>query len=188
MRIVVPHTAQYHPRARASHDQIEGLERVDVSGRSDAYLALLTGLWADRESFLIVEHDIEVTIHALVQARECECWRSSSPYNGPGLDPIIHALGFVRYRRELMEAEPDLMGQVAAMNDSLDIGPGHWRRLDARMDGALRIRGYEAHEHAPVLQHHVYYDPKAREDRCACLIIHPPYPVDREGRYLPKEV
>lgn len=185
MRIIVAYAEWIHPLTLANIERFPDVERLDTGGQADGYLRLLTKLWSEKQTFLLIERDQEITEQALREARECDCWWGASTYNGPGLDPI-HALGFTRFREELMEAEPDLMSQVAAMNDAIDIVPGHWRRLDARMDGALRRRGYEAHLHSPVPHHHVYYDTNARINRCACLTDHEAYPVDAEGRYRPK--
>lgn len=180
MRVIVPFTAQYHPLARASHDAIPGIERVDVSARTDAYQWLLSDLWGYQETFLIIEHDVESTDRAIKQARHCACLWGSSPYIGPGgKDFVERGLGFVRFRKELMVAEPDLMGAVAGLDDGKDVPPGHWRRLDARIRGVLEGREYQAHIHSPVLQHHVF------EGICACGTNHESYPVDVEGRFKP---
>lgn len=152
-----------------------------MSGSDDAYMRLIASLWSAGEDFLIIEHDVVPNRTALLQAERCSCLWATSPYNGPGLDPIYHSLGFVRFRAELMRREPDLMSQVATLDDAIDTTPGHWRSLDARIDGTLRQRGYEPHIHAPVIQHHVY------RGVCACMTEHEEFPVDAEGRYLPEE-
>ena len=179
MRIVCAFTAQYHPLARASHEYLPGLERVDVSGRNDSYQELLRTLWDERDAFILIEHDVEINDRAVKQAKHCACLWGISPYNGPGLDPLYGSLGFVRFRSQLMEEVPDLFNAIAALNDSQDIAQGHWRRLDSRILGVLRGRGYEPHIHDPVLQHHVF------RDQCSCMTEHEAFPIDGEGRFRP---
>ena len=111
------------------------------------------------------------------QAKHCNCLWSSSPYNGPGLDPIVNALGFVRFRKELIEAVPDLFNLVEL--DKSDVPAGSWRRLDSRINSALRDKKFELHEHEPVLHHHVY------RSVCSCMTEHEVFNVDLEGRFKP---
>jgi|SRR5665213_2371927 len=179
MRVICPCTAQYHPLAEAAHNKIPNLEQIDVSARHDTYQSLLSELWGEKNSFLIIEHDIEPNDRALRQAKYCGCLWGISPYNGPGLDPLYASLGFVRFRRQLMEEVPELFNTIAIVDDGKEISPGHWRRLDARISAELKNKHYEPHFHEPVLQHHVY------RDVCACKTEHEVYPVDVEGRYKP---
>lgn len=191
MKWVIPFTPRnYHPLARASHDRLlPDAERVDVSKGDDAYWRLLGQLWGGEE-FGVVEHDIEVTEAAIQEAEECECLWASSPYRGPGHGLLLHSLGFVRFRQELLRAVPQLMGVVGQLKDSIEVAPGHWRRLDARTEGTLRDLeqrcgvAFAPHTHSEVLHHHVYQDPERQSGWfCACGQDHSGYPYDREGRY-----
>lgn len=139
---------------------------------------MLCDLWKGGIPFLVIEHDIVPTKQALRQARYCPCIWGISPYNGPGLDPLYTSLGFVRFRKKLMGLEPNAMAAAGSLDDSREVPVGHWRRLDARVTGVLRKRGYEPHVHSPVIQHHVY------RGRCACLEDHEEFRVDAEGRFL----
>ncbi len=136
-------------------------------------------LWADQETFLLIEHDIEVTPEAVKSVEACEHWWCVSPYNGSGGDPIYHSLGFVRFHADLLKHEPDAIGAVALVDDGKDVPPGHWRRFDVRISSVLQQRGYSEHRHPAVLQHHVY------NGQCSCMTDHESFSVDREGRYLP---
>lgn len=147
--------------------------------RSDtAYFDLIETLWADREPFLLVEHDIEINQRALRQAKHCACWWSVSPYIGPfGPDEMLDgSLGFTRFRRQLIDDIPDLPARAARANGSLE---RNWRCLDTRILGVLRQAGHRPHLHAPVVQHHVY------RGHCTCGTDHPELAVDTEGRYRP---
>ena len=178
---MVPFTSQYHPLAKASHDTVKGLERFDVSGRTDAYQSLLNDLWSYGEPFCIIEHDIEINDRAVRQARHCSCSWGTSPYIGPGNeDMLTKSLGFARFGKELLEAIPNFINDVAQVDDGKDVAPGHWRRLDVRISAALANHGYvEPHLHEPVIQHHVY------GGVCSCKQEHEGFSVDVEGRFKP---
>ncbi len=162
MRIVVPFT-QVHPLVDAALTKLApDAERIDVSARVDSYHELMERLWREGETFLVIEHDNEPTARAIRQARFCSCWWSVSPYRGPGVTfasatNLIVGLGFTRFRKQLMAAEPDLMSEVGEINDGRSVGRQDWRRLDARMYGALRRRGYRQHVHEPPVKHHHAY-------------------------------
>ena len=179
MKRVVPFTPQnYHPLARASHGEFE---TVDVSADPMAYYRLVRELWAAGKTFLLVEHDITVNTQAILQAEKCSCLWGISPYNGPGgIGDLLYAsLGFVRFREELMVAEPDVMERVGIANDGgIEVLPGDYRRLDVRLSHELKMRGYEPHVHATrVAHHHVY-----RCD-CVCGYEHEEYSINQDGRY-----
>lgn len=150
--------------------------------RSDeAYFHLIAALWAGREPFLLVEHDIEIADRPLRQAKHCKCWWSVSPYAGGfGPDELLDgSLGFTRFRTQLMDAVPDLMARAERSPGPHGPVERNWRCLDARILGALRAAGHRPHVHDPVVQHHVY------GGVCSCGDSHPELEVDSEGRYRP---
>lgn len=161
-------------------------ERWEMGTDVTAYWQLVTQLWADQESFLLIEHDIEITAQAIRQARHCDCWWSVTPYTGPGIGPaeprtLLGALGCTRFRAPLLKAFPTLMGVVGDVDDATGgIIKRDYRRLDTRMLGALRDRGYEPHLHWPTVKHHRLYS-----GVCACGDEHDPFPADVDGRYHP---
>lgn len=179
MKRVVPFTPRnYHPLARATHD---GFERVDVSADPVSYYQLVRDLWHTADTFLLVEHDIEINDQALLQAEKCPCVWGTSPYNGPGGfgDLLCKSLGFVRFRAELMIDEPDVMQIVGSVRDGgVEIPAGDYRRLDVRISQELINRGYEPHVHASAVQHHHVY----RCD-CVCGYEHEEYSINQDGRY-----
>ena len=179
MRVVIPYTRQYHPLARKSHLRIDNAELVDVSGDENNYHRLLERLWSDGESFLLIEHDIEQTDIALEEARTCECLWGASPYViGEGGNLWSRALGFTRFRAELMAREPDLMVAAGRSRPQDVSGSADWRILDSRIDGILRARHYDVCVHSPVVHHHIY------GGVCVCGTDHPDFKVDQEGRYI----
>ena len=130
-----------------------------------AYSRLMAELWADGESFLLVEHDTEVTDRALRQALHCACWWSTSPYRGPGGQLLTRSLGFTRFRGQLLAAAPDAMTLANQIDDGGSVcPPGHWKRVDCRLLSVLTgpPHRYAPHVHAEVPHHHWY------DSACAC--------------------
>lgn len=168
IRVIVPFT-DVHPLAdRALREVVPEAERVDVGGNNLAYSRLLAELWADGESFLIIEHDNEITAAALQEAISCDCPWGVNPYNGAGRSwehsaLIDKGLGCTRFSAILLANVPDAAMKANAINDGGSVcPPGHWKRLDARLYGVLRDAGYRQHLHSRILHHHWY------QYGCAC--------------------
>lgn len=166
MRVVCPYTPdkiRAETKQSLERDTPGLIEYEDVSGHNEAYATLLENLWATGEDFAIVEHDIEVHEYALQDFMDCrEPWCSNEYKVGEAL--IAYGLGCVRFRKELMEAEPDAIVAHTAL------GPGltparDWRRLDVRTVSTLRTRGYEPCVHEPPVNHHHSYPPVLEEAR-----------------------
>ena len=138
---------------------------MNVGGDPFAYGRLLAELWGAKESFLVVEHDTEVTEKALRQAMHCRCWWSTSPYSGPGRARLDVSLGFTRFRRELLETAPDAVTLANQIDDGgPQCPPGHWKRVDCRLLSVLTgpPHRFAPHRHAEVPHHHWY------DYGCAC--------------------
>lgn len=123
-----------------------------------AYCDLLSRLWGTAQEVLIVEHDMGVHGEVLPQLEDCPSWWCAFRYRVE--DVYLAALGCTRFRAELMQAEPDLMEQVAQVADS-GMEARHWKRLDVRILDALRARSYRRCEHLPPVQHFHYEVPSA---------------------------
>ena len=136
----------------------------DVSGSIFAYGELLALLWREAESFLIVEHDIELTPEALRQARTCRCEWSVSPYRGPSaygwenaavLNAVsgLHPVSVLAHASDPRRCDPSQRHQRC--RDRLS--PWDWHRLDCRLYSVLRGEGEQIrtpHVHAEVAHHH----------------------------------
>ena len=162
------------------------VERIALGPADDAYWLLISSLWAGREDFWIIEQDIEIRggeREALQSCPEPYCvfayagagWATDQ--NGSSL--WINALGCNRYRAELMVELPNLLNEIGGVDDCIQIPQRHWKRLDARLNSALRTAGYPPHVHEPPVVHHHVYGPG-----CACG-TGCEVPVDTEGRYKP---
>lgn len=175
MKVIAPFTSAAHPLAVRSLPA--WVERVDVSREVGSYWQLLDRLWREGETFLVVEHDIEITPEVVEDAKACaERW-CVWPYVGPGgkpTDVLEASLGCTRFSAQLLAEHPEALSYEIAERD----GIVPWRRLDVRVSDQLSRYHLAPHVHERhVLHHHVY------KGRCVCGVEHEAYPVDNEGRY-----
>ncbi len=168
LRVVVPYTA-IHPLAEIALSRYAPkAERIFVGQTDHSYSELLTRLWAEGESVLIIEHDIQIRRGLVSEAARCKSLWCTWPYASAGwTDPlgnplIYESLGCVKFSAELMRAEPDVLSVASAMSQGLPAGD--WRRMDASIAPTLKQRGYEVHRHEPPVIHHHRYP----SEGCAC--------------------
>jgi len=162
MRVCCAYTA-LHPLADAALTRFApAAERYELGLQTDAYWVLLDSLWRDGESFLLIEHDIEIHADVIPQLEQCgEPW-CVLPYEAAGDDDgdrhLYGSLGCTRFGSELLQAHPMFMTNLPVRD---------WRRLDCEMLPRLQQLGYTQHIHWPaVLSHHV------RDGRCDCRQSH----------------
>lgn len=151
--VVAPYTAMHPQTAAALDEHAPGHVRIAVADEADPgwdYCALLERLWANTETFTLVEHDIVITADVLPAFEACPSWWCGFLY--PVQVVILSALGCTRFRAELLAAEPDVMQKVAAIGgDGLPVRD--WRRLDVRLGDELIRRGYRRCVHTPEVEH-----------------------------------
>lgn len=147
MRVVCPFTTLRPQTAEALDASGYPWEPVDVSGSDEDYWELLYDLWAARQDFCIVEHDIIIAPGILAEFESCpELW-CVSPY------PYMHGgeyagLGCVRFRAEVMNVMPRLMDDVATRTNTKHPSK-HWCTLDAWIQEKLYGQRFSPHRHAP---------------------------------------
>lgn len=122
----------------------------DVSGAETAYWTLLAGLWAQRRSVIIVEHDVVVGPDTIRDLIDCPQGWCCAPYGyGPGEGTIV-GLGCTKLSGALMVAVPDAVERAGEMSDAKH-KPRSWCRLDGNLARVLvdagRIRCFA---HPPV--------------------------------------
>jgi len=137
------------------------VEYADVSEDCQAYFRLLCALWAEARDFLIVEHDMVATAEAIEEMDRCPKTWCTNPYPCNEWGTLIEvAFGFSRFRRPLMEKEPDAMEatvDVPVMVNGHLWPPRHFQGLDCRFDCVMGARSYRQHAHQAVIEHlHVY--------------------------------
>lgn len=186
MRVVVPHVGVHSLASRALDRYAPGAERIYVGHHEYAYRDLIAKLWKEGESFLLVEHDVEIHGDVLRQLLRCE--KAGEPwclfgYPGAGDESgdrvLLRSLGCTRFGAPLLRALPSFME---------DLPVHHWTRLDGEMYPRLTvwrhedgspcdhriIEGevacpagplwrYQPHVHTPNVGHHHW-----RGDRCDC--------------------
>ena len=160
-----PHVT-IHPDTRAALDEYapgwvgHELDPADMT----AYSRWMVDRWADGIDLTIVEHDIVIHEGVLPGFADCPDPWCLYPYSGPARQVLAQSLGCVRFRAGLLTAIPLAVKASSAVNDSGDLPPGDWRRLDIRLAGVLRGNGYTPHVHEPMVGHRHHYI----EEACGC--------------------
>lgn len=168
MRIVCPYTLASDPgMERGLHPLCEAAlaahapdaEMLYLGTRHDSYRDLLADLWAAGDSFLLIEHDVEIHDRVIPELDACpEPW-CSFPYPVGSPDGMIDSsLGCTRFTADLLAAVPDMIDRLPVRD---------WRRLDCELAPRLRQAGFVPHVHHPAVKHHHVY-PAPGGNRCAC--------------------
>ena len=154
MRIIVPFTELHGETLDALRRYCPyDVEYFDVSHATDAYFNVIKDVWSDAESFVIIEHDVEIGKDTLESLVTCEhTWCAFSYAMGPA--GYQTALGCTKFDAALMTAHPTLMNEVGDVIDPW-CPPRDWRRLDTRLKETLTQRyNYVEHCHTPPVKHH----------------------------------
>lgn len=156
MRVVVPFTTIAPGVFEALALTGYVFELRDVSGSDSAYCDLLEELWAEGETFTIVEHDIIVRPDTPLELDTCP-----SPWCGfsvPYFNGVHPGMGCVKFGAELMARAPFAVADAGAMSD--DRHPArHWCRLDASLQWMVLPRlQIPKHQHPTVLGHYRPYE------------------------------
>jgi hypothetical protein len=132
-------------------------EFVNVAHSTTAYHEALDERWQVGVDLVVIEHDIVPRPDVRAAFDDCdELWCQYSYelavgwvglHNGPQ-----SALGCVRFRATLLEAEPDAI-DAAGRSDNTGVPENAWWRIDARLNAVLHERGYRPHTHLPAVDH-----------------------------------
>lgn len=152
MRVVVPYTYVGREVATALGATHRPWDMLPVGGSDRDYYDLLTRLWAEGETFVIVEHDIVVHPTAIDELEQCTHeWCGFPHYYGRY--GLTYGLGCVKFDAALMARHPDAMIRVGVMSDPTH-PKRHWCRLDAWLQGTvLPHRGEVKHCHDTPVRH-----------------------------------
>ena len=134
--------------------EIVGARFVDVSSDDQAYWRLLRDLWTDRQSFILIEHDVAPTKEQIDSLWNCPEEWCAYPYSMGDIETT--ALGCVKFEDSLIERTSDLLsGIIERLRD--------WRSLDVMVVGELHRRRASEHVHLPAVRHlHDYTPPPPR--------------------------
>lgn len=129
----------------------------DVNGTQTGYHEFLDEMWQAGVGFAVVEHDIVIDSTTLDDFDACpELWCQRTYELAVGFvglpDGPASALGCVRFRAALLEAEPDAI-EAAGYSDNTGVPENAWWRIDARLNLVLHERGYRPHTHLPPVVH-----------------------------------
>lgn len=154
MRVLCAYT-KLHPATKAALDTFAPeTEFVDVSRSDSGYFDLLADVWRRQETFLNVEHDIEIHEGVVESAKGCKQPWCVWPYEGHSHEELTGALGCTKFGARLMRDLPSLMDEVGDIQDS--VPRRYWGRVDARILVTLRAHGLrQPHLHESV-KHHLY--------------------------------
>lgn len=159
--VVLPYTRLHPATARLANRHAPGHERVMLTPDDGSdprvaaeYWGLLAELWRLPGDLVVIEQDIGLRVGVIEGFDACrEPW-CAHPYR-IGRHCVV-ALGCTRFTAALKVAQPDLLERVGQIGGD-GIPARHWRRLDVRLAGELRRRGYAVHEHAPEVAHYHRY-------------------------------
>ena len=113
------------------------------------YFRLLASCWEEPGNTVIVEHDMLPANNVVLRMLVCRQPWCTSPYRGsPNKNEpdLIDGLGCVKFSAELKRSEPYLMRVVSEIAEP-GLPAKIWKRLDVRIAGELRLRGYAPHTH-----------------------------------------
>lgn len=121
-----------------------------------SYFDLLSRLWGEEETFVIVEHDVVPWPGAIAEILSCsESW-CAFPYRlsfSPGYTP---ALGCTKFSAEIQKQTPGAWERLAeGLDFSCQEDPRHWLGLDGRIGLVLGSMIGKAwpHRHEPPVTH-----------------------------------
>ena len=164
MRVICPYEPAIHPLCEAALDKYApGAERRRLGPSPTAYWELLCELWGRAESFILIEHDVQIHEMVLPELENCFQPWCAFPYGGPpphikDTEQVLfkEALGCTRFSASLMRDEPQMVAKLGV--GMRDVERYHqWRGLDGHIGGALRGLGYDVHNHWPKVTHHHLY-------------------------------
>lgn len=116
----------------------------------DAYTGLLLGLWAQGETFVLVEHDIVPWPGAIEDLWGCPQPWCGFPY--PFMGGMHNGLGCCKFGASLVVDHPSTIADT--LTESNNVHPrGHWCNLDDRITRQLHRRGVTKHPHLPTVGH-----------------------------------
>jgi hypothetical protein len=139
--VVVPYT-DLHPLTALAVGPEAVLSRMSAP---TSYWRLMMTLWASREDFTLVEHDVVPAVGGLEALGACpEDW-CAYPYDCGG--HLMTALGCTKFSSAIAARHPDLISHIAPEHR-------HWDGLDAVVVGELHRRGEHEHVHQPPATHH----------------------------------
>ena len=124
------------------------VEIVDCTGKQTLYHETLEQYWAEQQDWVNVEHDVVIHEEVLHTFDRCP-WPWCAYLTELSCGYTAGALGCVRFRTLVMQAEPNAMTEAGKADQSGVVAKA-WYRTDVRLDLHLRHAGYLPHIHGRV--------------------------------------
>ena len=124
----------------------------DVSSSNEEYFNVLAKYWSLGESFIVIEHDVEIRKETIPKLTRCSRSWCAFSY-AMGASGYQTALGCTKFSTALLQKYPNAMKQAGDKHDPWS-APRDWRRLDRRIFEVLVELGETEHRHDPPLKHH----------------------------------
>ena len=150
MRVIVPYTKITPECDEALERHAPKAERIYVGASDQDYWRLLLALWGQRQSFILVEHDVVIDEHTLPSLARCPDLWCACPY--PYISTVSYGLACVKFRREVMEKVPLLM-EVVGCGTPRNHPAGHWCTLDQIISPVLWSLGVGRCQKHPLVGH-----------------------------------
>ena len=168
MRVIWPYTdASTEESYRAVMACGYTVETFDMSNDDTAYGRLLEELWADAETFMVVEHDIVIATTTVREFDECEEEWCSAPYTYFD-QPVTTSgggLGCTKFDKTLMARWPSMM-RSANQLPCVGHPNGHWCTRDLAIYTLLRQGGNFASQY-PARRHQTHTEVHHRAGKCS---------------------
>ncbi len=152
--IAVPYVAGLLKPETAEWASANGASLVELGGGDDSYWAWLRDAWRLQADLMIVEEDILPPPRAVERLADCPRPWCAFRYR-VAANSVVLALGCVRFRARLTTRHPRLVEEVGEVTGD-GLPAKDWRRLDVRMDRALKALDYRPHDHGWAQHLHKY--------------------------------
>lgn len=143
MKLVVPYAPgrlnEYVPAVLSSYGHSP--QFVELHG-DHGYSDLLKTLWAEGETFVLVEQDVLPWPGAVEELHNCVGLWCSCSYIHNGAHGLYHMLGCTKVSARLIGMLPHVWDK-----------PVHWTRCDTHLYHEARALGQDPHPHRPPVVH-----------------------------------
>jgi hypothetical protein len=151
MKVVIPYVEGELADETKKWGEEHEAEFVDLTGDDEGYFQLISRLWREGDSFVVVEEDIvpnEEQFTSMLVCNEPWCAGVHKLHDHPDGAPEVWSLGLMKFPTALTErVQIAMLAQALAEDKS-------WYRIDLCLYPVIRLGGFsEPHLHGPVGRH-----------------------------------
>ena len=142
MKVVVP-CIDLHPVIPEVLESEGVIARYfDVAGDDEAYWSVLCAMWAETETFIVLQDDKIPMPGAISAIHECSSlWCAYHALASNGEEPSMPSLSCAKFDGALMSQFPRLMVENVGMKGYGQIPPRHHYHVDRAINDELTLRG-----------------------------------------------